>query len=193
MKSDEKGASKYDLSRSFSQGSRREKFLKKTKEESSASKNTSILDFLGNGKDSLGLSRQKRKRSPDEDENLDSENEEPKKKGSNRNTATRQVVNLLDDSFKDESDSKIIIDINSTSPAKNKKSNNSSIIDLHNESMNSDTKKEKVKKNRINCSICRTGGELILCDNCPKSFHLGCLKMKSTEIPDGDWYCPGCQ
>jgi hypothetical protein len=186
MKSDEKGASKSDINRSFSQGSRREKLLKKTKEESSASKNTSILDFLGNGKDSQGLSRQKRKRS-DAGQIFDSDNEETKKR---KHTGTRQVVSLLDDSF---NDSKNVIDINSNSPAKNKLSNSLPYIDLQNESMNSDIKKEKVKKNRINCSICRTGGELLLCDNCPKSFHLECLKMKQSEIPEGDWYCPGCQ
>ena len=48
------------------------------------------------------------------------------------------------------------------------------------------------KKNRETCSICRNGGDLLLCDRCPKSFHLECLMLKPTDIPEGNWYCPTC-
>ncbi|XP_021909833.1 uncharacterized protein LOC110823704 [Carica papaya] len=40
------------------------------------------------------------------------------------------------------------------------------------------------------CSICHYGGELILCDQCPSSFHKSCLGLK--DVPDGDWFCPSC-
>ncbi|KAF9675679.1 hypothetical protein SADUNF_Sadunf09G0057400 [Salix dunnii] len=40
------------------------------------------------------------------------------------------------------------------------------------------------------CSVCHYGGELILCDHCPSSFHKRCLGMK--DAPDGDWFCPSC-
>ena len=50
----------------------------------------------------------------------------------------------------------------------------------------------KEKKNRDTCSICRNGGDLLLCDRCPKSFHLECLKLKESLIPEGNWYCPTC-
>ncbi|KAI6686944.1 hypothetical protein NL676_032857 [Syzygium grande] len=40
------------------------------------------------------------------------------------------------------------------------------------------------------CSVCHYGGELILCDGCPSSFHKGCLGLK--DVPDGDWFCPSC-
>ncbi|KAJ8769778.1 hypothetical protein K2173_007638 [Erythroxylum novogranatense] len=40
------------------------------------------------------------------------------------------------------------------------------------------------------CSVCHYGGELILCDQCPSSFHKSCLGME--DIPDGDWFCPSC-
>ncbi|KAK6117019.1 hypothetical protein DH2020_049263 [Rehmannia glutinosa] len=40
------------------------------------------------------------------------------------------------------------------------------------------------------CSVCHYGGELILCDQCPSSFHTHCLGLK--EVPDGDWFCPTC-
>ncbi|KAJ0021518.1 hypothetical protein Pint_32523 [Pistacia integerrima] len=40
------------------------------------------------------------------------------------------------------------------------------------------------------CSICHYGGELILCDRCPSSFHKHCLGVEN--VPDGDWFCPSC-
>ncbi|KAK7305415.1 hypothetical protein VNO77_43321 [Canavalia gladiata] len=40
------------------------------------------------------------------------------------------------------------------------------------------------------CSVCHYGGELILCDQCPSSFHKNCLGLE--DIPDGDWFCPSC-
>ncbi|XP_059626943.1 uncharacterized protein LOC132269703, partial [Cornus florida] len=40
------------------------------------------------------------------------------------------------------------------------------------------------------CSVCHDGGELILCDQCPSSFHAYCLGLK--DVPDGDWFCPSC-
>ncbi|CAL5189672.1 unnamed protein product [Lathyrus oleraceus] len=41
------------------------------------------------------------------------------------------------------------------------------------------------------CSVCNYGGELILCDQCPSSFHKKCLNLEG--IPDGDWFCPSCR
>ncbi|RDX82192.1 Increased DNA methylation 1, partial [Mucuna pruriens] len=40
------------------------------------------------------------------------------------------------------------------------------------------------------CSVCRYGGELLLCDRCPSSFHIDCLGLG--HVPDGDWFCPSC-
>ncbi|KAA8543719.1 hypothetical protein F0562_022104 [Nyssa sinensis] len=40
------------------------------------------------------------------------------------------------------------------------------------------------------CSVCHFGGELVLCDQCPSSFHTTCLGLKG--VPDGDWFCPSC-
>ena len=51
---------------------------------------------------------------------------------------------------------------------------------------------ENKKINRELCSICRDGGNLLLCDNCPRSFHIECLKIKEENIPEDNWYCPIC-
>ncbi|KAK9280503.1 hypothetical protein L1049_014195 [Liquidambar formosana] len=40
------------------------------------------------------------------------------------------------------------------------------------------------------CSVCHYGGELILCDQCPSSFHKSCLGLK--DVPEGDWFCLSC-
>ncbi|KAF3454904.1 hypothetical protein FNV43_RR05352 [Rhamnella rubrinervis] len=47
-----------------------------------------------------------------------------------------------------------------------------------------------LSENDYICSVCHYGGELVLCDQCPSSFHKSCLGLK--EIPDGDWFCPSC-
>ncbi|KAL9238684.1 hypothetical protein vseg_013074 [Gypsophila vaccaria] len=40
------------------------------------------------------------------------------------------------------------------------------------------------------CSICHYGGKLMLCDQCPSSYHNKCLNLQG--IPEGDWFCPSC-
>uniref|UniRef100_A0ACD5WIP3 Uncharacterized protein n=6 Tax=Avena sativa TaxID=4498 RepID=A0ACD5WIP3_AVESA len=41
------------------------------------------------------------------------------------------------------------------------------------------------------CSICNDGGNIILCDGCPSSFHHACVGLQDT--PTGTWYCPSCR
>ncbi|CAA7399004.1 unnamed protein product [Spirodela intermedia] len=41
------------------------------------------------------------------------------------------------------------------------------------------------------CRICGDGGDLLLCDLCPRAFHKECVGV--TTVPTGDWYCPCCQ
>ncbi|KAG7964732.1 hypothetical protein I3843_09G185300 [Carya illinoinensis] len=40
------------------------------------------------------------------------------------------------------------------------------------------------------CAMCGDGGDLILCNRCPRSFHAACLDLK--DVPEGDWHCPDC-
>ncbi|KAK1354140.1 hypothetical protein POM88_047396 [Heracleum sosnowskyi] len=41
------------------------------------------------------------------------------------------------------------------------------------------------------CSICREGGDLMLCDQCPSAFHAECHGL--SEVPAGEfWYCQSC-
>ncbi|XP_064642044.1 chromodomain-helicase-DNA-binding protein 4-like isoform X3 [Lineus longissimus] len=42
------------------------------------------------------------------------------------------------------------------------------------------------------CRICKDGGELLCCDNCPSAYHVHCLNPPITNVPDGDWHCPRC-
>ena len=52
---------------------------------------------------------------------------------------------------------------------------------------------DKIPKiNNEFCSICRLGGNLILCDDCVRSFHIECLKINEEDIPEGNWFCPIC-
>lgn len=38
------------------------------------------------------------------------------------------------------------------------------------------------------CSVCRDGGNLMLCDVCDKSYHAACVQLDS--VPAGTWTCP---
>ncbi|XP_023015211.1 PHD finger protein 12-like isoform X2 [Leptinotarsa decemlineata] len=72
-----------------------------------------------------------------------------------------------------------------------------------------DETKEKVKKsvsehpyfrrpgkghNHDSCDACGEGGDLICCDKCPSSFHLGCHDppLEAQDIPSGEWLCHSC-
>ncbi|XP_043469159.1 chromodomain-helicase-DNA-binding protein Mi-2 homolog isoform X2 [Leptopilina heterotoma] len=43
------------------------------------------------------------------------------------------------------------------------------------------------------CEVCQQGGEIILCDTCPRAYHLVCLEPELEETPEGKWSCPHCE
>ncbi|CAI5710468.1 unnamed protein product [Hyaloperonospora brassicae] len=43
------------------------------------------------------------------------------------------------------------------------------------------------------CEVCEGAGDLVCCDKCPRSFHLKCLDMTETDLPEGDWQCSECK
>ncbi|XP_055642421.1 PHD finger protein 12 [Toxorhynchites rutilus septentrionalis] len=49
--------------------------------------------------------------------------------------------------------------------------------------------------NNDTCDSCGEGGDLICCDRCPSSFHLGCHDppLQETDIPNGLWICHTCK
>merc|ERR1711899_189416 len=66
---------------------------------------------------------------------------------------------------------------------------------------NKNKKKGKKKKNfaadesehQEYCGVCQQGGEIILCDTCPRAYHLVCLDPELDEAPEGKWSCPHCE
>nr|KAF6443354.1 chromodomain helicase DNA binding protein 5 [Molossus molossus] len=43
------------------------------------------------------------------------------------------------------------------------------------------------------CEVCQQGGEIILCDTCPRAYHLVCLDPELEKAPAGEWSCPHCE
>lgn len=41
------------------------------------------------------------------------------------------------------------------------------------------------------CSHCNEGGDIVLCDRCPRVFHKSCVP-RLTVLPVGPWECPVC-
>lgn len=42
------------------------------------------------------------------------------------------------------------------------------------------------------CEVCQQGGEIILCDTCPRAYHMVCLDPDMEKAPEGKWSCPHC-
>lgn len=51
--------------------------------------------------------------------------------------------------------------------------------------------KEKDRKYN-ECDVCDLGGDLLCCDRCTRSYHIGCLDPPLERIPNGKWKCPSC-
>ena len=68
------------------------------------------------------------------------------------------------------------------------------IVDAFEESPDADKNhmcsENAADNNDDDCYLCGDGGQLILCDVCPKAYHLHCLVIET--IPEGDWKCPAC-
>lgn len=43
------------------------------------------------------------------------------------------------------------------------------------------------------CEVCQQGGELLLCDTCPRAYHMVCVDPELAETPSGEWSCPHCE
>ena len=55
-------------------------------------------------------------------------------------------------------------------------------------------KERRRPENASTCSECQGGGELVCCDSCTRSFHVGCLERALEPQNDCDrWFCPACR
>ncbi|CAI9761540.1 unnamed protein product [Fraxinus pennsylvanica] len=65
-------------------------------------------------------------------------------------------------------------------------------VSLHELSLSlSKERRVSAEENDDLCSICFDYGDLICCDNCPRSFHIECVSLPS--IPQESWYCKYCE
>ncbi|XP_011605914.2 E3 ubiquitin-protein ligase TRIM33-like isoform X1 [Takifugu rubripes] len=64
----------------------------------------------------------------------------------------------------------------------------------HNSLLKGETQRKAPLKrsDRGVCTVCQTGGELLLCDKCSKHFHLFCHIPALRNVPSGCWSCSFC-
>lgn len=43
------------------------------------------------------------------------------------------------------------------------------------------------------CEVCQQGGDLLMCDTCPRAYHMVCVDSEMIEAPQGEWSCPHCE
>ncbi|CAI5442254.1 unnamed protein product [Caenorhabditis angaria] len=43
------------------------------------------------------------------------------------------------------------------------------------------------------CEVCKQGGEIVLCDTCPRAYHTVCIDENMEQPPEGEWSCPHCE
>jgi hypothetical protein len=58
--------------------------------------------------------------------------------------------------------------------------------------------KQSFTKNTFKCGKCMRvyhpqGSPLVLCDSCPKAYHVECLGIPFEKLPEGEWVCVKCQ
>ncbi|KAJ4454688.1 putative Protein EXPORTIN 1A [Paratrimastix pyriformis] len=53
-----------------------------------------------------------------------------------------------------------------------------------------DKAKMPSEKHKNHCHYCHRTGQLLLCDYCPRVFHLHCLRPPLSRIPTEEWACP---
>jgi hypothetical protein len=47
----------------------------------------------------------------------------------------------------------------------------------------------------VACRACgkgRPAHNLLMCDGCDAAYHTGCLRPRLAAVPEGEWFCPGC-
>lgn len=42
------------------------------------------------------------------------------------------------------------------------------------------------------CGKSRPDHNMLLCDGCDLAYHTTCLRPKLAAVPEGEWFCPGC-
>lgn len=43
------------------------------------------------------------------------------------------------------------------------------------------------------CEECQQGGDILLCNTCPRAYHLACVDADLEEPPEDTWSCPHCE
>ncbi|KAL1498156.1 hypothetical protein ABEB36_009000 [Hypothenemus hampei] len=104
------------------------------------------------------------------------ENEEPKSKSSDNNDAgSSKATSEAGDENAPKRKAKTKIGVKSKRKKKPKQ------------------KDEEPYEHQDYCEVCQQGGEIILCDTCPRAYHLVCLEPELDEAPEGKWSCPHCE
>ena len=65
-------------------------------------------------------------------------------------------------------------------------------VPLAEEGSSDEQSEDEVSQHDEACAICHKADDMdmLLCDGCPKAFHLSCLGLAS--IPPDEWFCAVC-
>jgi len=64
------------------------------------------------------------------------------------------------------------------------------MLKQNSEAANRCVAEEYSQENNDTCYVCCFGGNIILCEGCPSSFHAVYLDLN--QVLEGNWYCQTC-
>ena len=166
----------------------KKKSRSRSKKSSGSSKKTSKVPTL---KIKIGGSKRKRG-SSDEDENGDTRSDP------DSDAEFEQMLKEAEDVNKEEDTENVPEKDESEKPEQPRRKAKTKIGQKNKKKKTKTTSKfpdgdEEQTDHQDYCEVCQQGGEIILCDTCPRAYHLVCLEPELEETPEGKWSCPHCE
>jgi len=127
----------------------------------------------------------------------DDESGEEKDEAGNNSDSDAEFEAMIREKDGGSDDVKVVKESRGKSKGRKDESKGKAKMKIGNKNKKKGKKKKDFTSNEAEhqeyCEVCQQGGEIILCDTCPRAYHLVCLDPELDEAPEGKWSCPHCE